>query len=281
AAFFAVLLPAGWTPGADVAAGAPLHDRYVQATTVSFLAIVACQVGTAMASRCDRASLRAVGITSNPLLLWGIAAELGFALAVVYLPPLQHVFGTGAISPAHLAMPLPCPLLVWGSDELYRWASRTRTPPSGQNPQPPPSRHPQAAPPASVAMSPRAGDSTGVGRDVQPSPLTGTVARQVWHLGRRLGPVRPTVDLEKGPTCPGAIEMSRRGLTCPTAGSIRLARPWGAHDRDGKEATGALGRPDHVSVVRGIRGPSAPRRHHGRYRTRQGRTGHGLGRGPA
>ena len=78
--------------------------------------------------RCDRASLRAVGITSNPLLLWGIAAELGFVLAVVYLPPLQHVFGTGAVNPAHVAILLPCPLLVWGSDELYRWATRPRTP---------------------------------------------------------------------------------------------------------------------------------------------------------
>ena len=158
AAFFAVLLPAGWTPGADVAAGAPLHDRYVEATTVTFLAIVACQVGTAMASRCDRASLRAVGITSNPLLLWGIAAELGFALAVVYLPPLQHVFGTGAVTPAHLAMLLPCPLLVWGSDELYRWATRTRTP----------ARPAGAAAPAQPAPTGRAGslgdDELGRGR---------------------------------------------------------------------------------------------------------------------
>ena len=132
AAYFDVLLGAGWAPGADVGAGSSLHERYVEATTVSFLAIVACQVGTAIASRCDRASLRAVGILSNPLLLWSIGAELAFALAVVYLPPLQHVFGTSAVSPAHLAILLPCPLLVWGSDELYRWASRSRGESAGE-----------------------------------------------------------------------------------------------------------------------------------------------------
>ena len=175
AAFFAVLLPAGWTPGADTAAGAPLHDRYVEATTVTFLAIVACQVGTAIAARCERASLRAVGITSNPLLLWGIAAELAFALAVVYLPPLQGVFGTGAVTPAHLAMLLPCPLLVWGSDELYRWATRTRTParpagaaapaqPAGPRP------HNPAAVAASVTVSRVPGSPTRASREIDGYP---------------------------------------------------------------------------------------------------------------
>ena len=209
AAFFAVLLPAGWAPGADVAAGAPLHDRYVEATTVTFLAIVACQVGTAMASRCDRASLRAVGITSNPLLLWGIAAELGFALAVVYLPSLQHVFGTGAVSPAHLAMLLPCPLLVWGSDELYRWATRTRTPAGRQAPPRSPSRHEPAAAAASRTMSRGWVGPVRVGRDVVGRPPVGMVKRPARPRRRPVGPGEPTGDLMGGRPLPPAALVSR------------------------------------------------------------------------
>ena len=40
------------------ATGSPLHDAYLQATTMTFLGIVACQVGTAFAARTERASLR-------------------------------------------------------------------------------------------------------------------------------------------------------------------------------------------------------------------------------
>ena len=58
AGFFFVLLSAGWSPGDAVGTGTPLHHAYLQATTMTFLGIVACQVGTAFAARTDRASLR-------------------------------------------------------------------------------------------------------------------------------------------------------------------------------------------------------------------------------
>ena len=73
AGFFWVLLLADWSPGADVSSGSPLHDDYLRATTMTFAGIVACQIGTAVASRTEWASLRAVGVFSNRLLLWGIA----------------------------------------------------------------------------------------------------------------------------------------------------------------------------------------------------------------
>ena len=72
--FATVLLRAGWRPGDAV--GDHLHD---QATTMTFLGIVACQVGVAFASRTERVGLRSVGVLSNPLLLWGIAFEIVFA----------------------------------------------------------------------------------------------------------------------------------------------------------------------------------------------------------
>jgi magnesium-transporting ATPase (P-type) len=94
--------------------------------TMTFLGIVACQIGTAFAARTDRASLRSIGVTSNRLLLWGVAFEVVFAAAIVGLQPLRDVFGTAVPEPAQLALLIPFPIVVWGTDELWRaWRRRT------------------------------------------------------------------------------------------------------------------------------------------------------------
>ncbi len=126
AGFFWVLLRAGWAPGDDVGSGSPLHDPYLAATTMTFAGIVACQVGTAIASRTDHASLRDVGFFTNRLLLWGIAFELVFTAAIVYVPFLQSVFGTAALGWEELAVLATFPVIVWGADELRRAAARRR-----------------------------------------------------------------------------------------------------------------------------------------------------------
>jgi calcium-translocating P-type ATPase len=118
--FVLVLTHAGWRPGSPTGAGSPLHQAYLQATTASFAAIVACQIGTAFAARTTHGSLRSIGLTSNPLLLGGIAFELVFAAAVIYLRPMQVVFGTTGLPGWVLALLVPMPLLVWGIDEAYR-----------------------------------------------------------------------------------------------------------------------------------------------------------------
>ena len=126
AGFFFVLLRAGWRPSDDVASGQALHGAYLQATTMTFLGIVACQIGTAIAARTERVSLRAVGFFTNPLLLWGILSEVVFAALVVYAPPLQRIFGTASITPGELLFLLPFPIVVWGADELRRAVLRRR-----------------------------------------------------------------------------------------------------------------------------------------------------------
>ncbi|TMQ90517.1 cation-transporting P-type ATPase [Actinomadura soli] len=118
--FFYVLWRAGWHPGDATGEGAALHHAYLTATTATFAGLVTCQIGTAMAARTDHASLREVGLTSNPLLLAGIAFELIFAAALIYLPPLQGLFGTAALSWDVLAIIATFPVIVWAADELRR-----------------------------------------------------------------------------------------------------------------------------------------------------------------
>jgi calcium-translocating P-type ATPase len=126
AGFFWVLLLADWSPGADVSSGSPLHDDYLRATTMTFAGIVACQIGTAVASRTEWASLRTVGVFSNRLLLWGIAVEIVFTALLVYVPALQDVFRTAALGPTEIALLATFPVVVWGADELRRWRIRRR-----------------------------------------------------------------------------------------------------------------------------------------------------------
>jgi calcium-translocating P-type ATPase len=125
--FFYVLLAAGWTPGAPVGPGSSLHEPYLAATTMTFAGITACQVGTAFAARTERASLRSIGVLSNRLLLWGILFEIVFAAAIIYLPPLQGIFHTAALGWTELSILATFPFVVWGADELRRWALRRRS----------------------------------------------------------------------------------------------------------------------------------------------------------
>jgi magnesium-transporting ATPase (P-type) len=127
--FFFVLVRAGWHPNAPTGPGTSLHDAYLRASTMTFAGIVACQVGTACAARTERASLWQVGIFSNPLLLWGIAFELVFAAALIYLPPLQMLVGTRPLELTDLGLLAIFPVVVWGADEVWRaverWPSRS------------------------------------------------------------------------------------------------------------------------------------------------------------
>jgi calcium-translocating P-type ATPase len=126
AGFFYVLLKAGWHPGVSVDVGAPLHHAYQQATTMTFLGMIAGQIGTAFAVRTQRASLRSVGVFTNPYLLGGIVAEILLAAVFVYAPPMQALLGTAPLPVSDLLPLLAYPVIVWGADECMRYARRRR-----------------------------------------------------------------------------------------------------------------------------------------------------------
>lgn len=119
-AFLGELLAAGWSPGDPTGEGAALHGAYQQATTMAFLGIVACQVGTAMAARTEDGARTRPRLLANRLLLWGIAFELGLSALIVTVPLLQEVFGTAVPTvPSLLVLPV-FPLVVWAADAARR-----------------------------------------------------------------------------------------------------------------------------------------------------------------
>ncbi len=107
--FFYVLLRAGWNPGDPTGSGHPLHDAYLQATTMTFAGMVAGQIGTAFAARTDRASLRSVGVFSNRPAPVGHRLRARPGAAFIYLPPFQSLLGTAGPRPRRARAPAPVP----------------------------------------------------------------------------------------------------------------------------------------------------------------------------
>jgi magnesium-transporting ATPase (P-type) len=113
----------GWRPGESLPDSGGV---YVQATAMTYAAIVLSQVGAGLAWRTTRRSILEVGLLSNRLLLIGIVVELALVSVLTETPRLQRIF--------HM-QPLPLwgwlVLLVWppfilATEELRKLAVRRR-----------------------------------------------------------------------------------------------------------------------------------------------------------
>lgn len=85
------LADGGWEWGASLSGRSPL---YMQATTVTFAAIVVCQVANVFACRSTMVSSSSLGFLTNRLLLRGVVVELALLGLIVYHPVGHRIFGT-------------------------------------------------------------------------------------------------------------------------------------------------------------------------------------------
>jgi calcium-translocating P-type ATPase len=116
-AFFWTYLLAGWTPGLPMAA---TGDLYARATTMTFAAIVAAQVGNVFACRTERSSAIGVGLFRNRWVLVGVAAELALVATLILVPPLARVFGLAPLALEEWAPLCLFPLVVLGCEEARK-----------------------------------------------------------------------------------------------------------------------------------------------------------------
>jgi magnesium-transporting ATPase (P-type) len=124
AAYFFVLDAGGWRYGEALAASDPL---YLQATTACLAAIVLTQAVNVFLCRDPLRPAFASGFASNPLILWGIAAEFALLAAIVYTPLGQSLFGTAALPLDVWLYILPFAAAMFGLEEarkLYLRAKR-------------------------------------------------------------------------------------------------------------------------------------------------------------
>jgi P-type Ca2+ transporter type 2C len=107
----------GW-PGVALAQEGTLDYR--MATTITFAAIVATQVGAVFGCRTDRASVFKIGLFSNRLVLAGIAFELGILGLLIYVPFFQGVFNTAPLGLVEWAFVLAWTPIILLLDELRK-----------------------------------------------------------------------------------------------------------------------------------------------------------------
>lgn len=102
---------------------------YLEATSAWTGAIVATQVVHAFLCRDPRASVAATGLRGNALLLWGVAFEIALAVAILYTPWGNAVFGTAPLALELWLYLVPCAAALLALEEARKaWVQRLRAP---------------------------------------------------------------------------------------------------------------------------------------------------------
>jgi len=120
-AYFFVLGDGGWKHGDLLAANDPL---YLQATTACLAAIVVAQVVNVFGCRHPVLSVTRFPLASNPLLLFGVLAELVLILLIVYTPAGNAAFGTAPLGWTPWVLMAGLAVLFGLLEELRKWLVR-------------------------------------------------------------------------------------------------------------------------------------------------------------
>ena len=120
--FFALILDARWR----IDATSVPSTVAAEASTVTFVGIVVMQIANAFACRTERQSAFTVGLTSNRLLLIGIAFEVMLALVIVYTGLGQAIFGTAAVPGWWWLICLLAIPPTFLAEEARKWVVRSR-----------------------------------------------------------------------------------------------------------------------------------------------------------
>ena len=94
--------------------------------TIVFTVLTLSQMGNALAIRSERNSLFQIGLLSNQALLGAVTLTVGLQLAVIYVPVLQQLFHTIALSSGELIVCLALSTVVFWCVELEKWLFRSR-----------------------------------------------------------------------------------------------------------------------------------------------------------
>ena len=92
--------------------------------TMTFTTLTVAQLVHSMVIRSETESLFTIGLFSNKPLLGAVLLTLVLQLAVIYLPPLQPIFKTQALSAGELAFCLAMSGIIFIAVELEKWLVR-------------------------------------------------------------------------------------------------------------------------------------------------------------
>jgi Ca2+-transporting ATPase len=102
--------------------------RTAEYQTMVFTVLALSQMGNALSVRSDRESLFKIGLRTNMSLLWAVLLTVVLQLAVIYVPFMQRIFGTEALSLGELGISVALSAIVFVAIELAKLVQRLRKP---------------------------------------------------------------------------------------------------------------------------------------------------------
>jgi Ca2+-transporting ATPase len=81
-------------------------------------------MGNALATRSNRESIFSIGLFTNRLMVGAVLLTIVLQMMLIYVPFLQKIFYTVALSAGELAIALVASAVVFTAVETYKWNLR-------------------------------------------------------------------------------------------------------------------------------------------------------------
>ncbi len=116
----------GWHYGMALTADSPFYTSgvYTKGVTLTFAGIVVAQAGNVLACRTSRQSVFRTSIATNKWIIFGIISQITILALLVYVPLLQHVFGTTALGLTDWVFLIGLALTVIFAEEIRKFFVR-------------------------------------------------------------------------------------------------------------------------------------------------------------
>jgi P-type Ca2+ transporter type 2C len=116
----------GWHYGMVLTSDSSFYTTgvYAKGVTMTFAGIVVAQAGNVLACRTSRQSIFRTSLKTNKWIIAGIISQLGILALIVYIPLLQHVFGTAPLGLMDWAFLVSLALIVVFADEIRKFFVR-------------------------------------------------------------------------------------------------------------------------------------------------------------
>ena len=100
------------------------NPLYLKGVTMMFAGIVVAQAGNVLACRTSKQSIFKTSLRTNKWIIAGIVAQLSILAFLVYVPLMQHVFGTVALGLTDWLFLISLALIVVFAEEIRKFFSR-------------------------------------------------------------------------------------------------------------------------------------------------------------
>jgi Ca2+-transporting ATPase len=116
----------GWHLGMALTPNSSFYTSgvYTKGVTMTFAGIVVAQAGNVLACRTSKQSIFKTSISTNKWIILGIVSQLTILSLIVYVPLLQHVFGTAALGLNDWAFLIGLALVVIFAEEVRKLFTR-------------------------------------------------------------------------------------------------------------------------------------------------------------